>query len=83
MITIGENLYGNCLHEEALVKEKRLFDAVISLEVCLFLVPSVPILLQTSMEEPYVLNGSEKVTLVVLYLLHRAFNLCYLFSDWE
>ncbi|CAN6286200.1 unnamed protein product [Urochloa humidicola] len=30
---IGENLYGNCLHAEALVKEKRSFDAVISLEV--------------------------------------------------
>ena len=26
----------NCLYAEALVKEKRLFDAVISLEVCLF-----------------------------------------------
>jgi hypothetical protein len=38
------NLYQKCLYAEGLVKEKRLFDAVISLEVCILLVPSVFIL---------------------------------------
>lgn len=44
MTVIGGNLYENYLYAEELVKEKRLFDAVISLEVCTLLVPSVFIL---------------------------------------
>ena len=44
MTVTRRNLYENCLYAEGLVKEKRLFDAVISLEVCILLVPSVFIL---------------------------------------
>jgi len=39
MTVTGGNLYENCVYAEELVKEKRLFDAVISLEVCILLVP--------------------------------------------
>lgn len=69
MTVIGGNLYENYLYAEELVKEKRLFDAVISLEVCTLLVPSVFILSFKIVWRSLLFWIILKKTLVVLHFI--------------
>lgn len=73
MTVTGGNLYQNCLYAEELVKEKRLFDAVISLEVCILLVPSVFILSFKIVWSSLLFSIILKKTMVVLHFIAWSF----------